>query len=87
MTIGKEAIVAAGTVITKHVTPYIIRAGNPAFTIRERFSEKAVCELLKLTNFSEKDIKENTDLFYSNTENLVVLSKLKELYDRRVSAW
>lgn len=89
VTIGKGAIVAAGAVVTKNVAPYTIVAGNPALTIRERFSEKVVGELLKLklTDFSEKDIKENIDLFYSDIENPVVLTKLKELRNRKVSSW
>lgn len=35
--IGRGAIVAAGSVVTKDVTPYSIVAGNPAKVIRMRF--------------------------------------------------
>lgn len=36
VTIGKGAVVAAGSVVTKDVPPYTIVGGNPARTIRER---------------------------------------------------
>lgn len=36
VTIGKGAVVAAGSVVTKDVQPYTIVAGNPARVIRER---------------------------------------------------
>jgi len=34
VTIGKAAIVAAGSVVTKDVPPYTIVAGNPARIVR-----------------------------------------------------
>ncbi|OGI00442.1 MAG: hypothetical protein A2Y25_11870 [Candidatus Melainabacteria bacterium GWF2_37_15] len=40
VTIGKGAIVAAGTVVTKDVPPYTMVAGNPARIIREISDEK-----------------------------------------------
>lgn len=36
VTIGEGAIVAAGSVVTKHVAPYTIVAGNPARFIKPR---------------------------------------------------
>ena len=36
VTIGRGAIVAAGTIVTKNVTPFAIVAGNPARTIGQR---------------------------------------------------
>jgi hypothetical protein len=38
-TIGNGAVIAAGAVVTKDVAPYAIVAGNPARTIRPRFSQ------------------------------------------------
>jgi acetyltransferase-like isoleucine patch superfamily enzyme len=38
--IGRGAIVAAGSVVTKDVAPYSIVAGNPAKFIKSRFTEE-----------------------------------------------
>lgn len=46
--IGDGAVVAAGSVVTKHVEPYTIVAGVPARPIRKRFSEEMISELLAL---------------------------------------
>ena len=46
--IGNGAIIAAGSVVTKDVAPYTIVAGNPARTIRRRFSEEDIKFLLDL---------------------------------------
>ena len=40
VTIGKKAVVAAGSVVTKNVPDYCIVAGNPAKIIRELKEEK-----------------------------------------------
>ena len=40
VTIGTDAIVAAGSVVTKNVSPYSIVGGNPAKELRRRFSEE-----------------------------------------------
>lgn len=39
VTIGKGALVLAGSVVTKDVPPYMIVGGNPARVIRERNHE------------------------------------------------
>ena len=39
VTIGKHAIVAGGSVVTKNVPPYTIVAGNPAKAIKRYQSE------------------------------------------------
>jgi len=38
VTVGEGAVVGAGSVVTKNVTPYTIVAGNPAKVIKERNS-------------------------------------------------
>lgn len=48
ITIGEGAIVASGAVVTKDVAPYSIVAGNPARTIKFRFEEQIVEQLLAL---------------------------------------
>jgi virginiamycin A acetyltransferase len=40
--IGHGAIIAAGSVVTKDVEPYIIVAGVPAHNIGERFSKEEI---------------------------------------------
>lgn len=47
VTIGHGAIVAAGAVVTKDVSPYSIVAGVPAKQIGERFSAPVVADLLE----------------------------------------
>lgn len=42
ITIGRGAIVAAGSVVTKDVKPYEIVAGNPAKKVSERFSSNQI---------------------------------------------
>jgi phosphonate metabolism protein (transferase hexapeptide repeat family) len=46
--IGIGAVVAAGAVVTKDVTPYAIVAGNPARVIRQRFPADVADRLLRL---------------------------------------
>lgn len=46
ITIGTGAIIGAGAVVTKDIPPYIIAAGNPCRTIRPRFPEPIVQQLL-----------------------------------------
>ncbi len=53
-TIGRGAIVAAGSVVTKDVRPYSIVGGNPAKHIRLRFSPSVIDELEK-TKWWEMD--------------------------------
>lgn len=48
VTIGDGAVVGAGSVVTKNVEPYSIVAGNPAKTIRKRFGDETINELLKI---------------------------------------
>lgn len=44
ITIGRGAIVGAGSVVTKDVPPYAIVGGNPAKLIRYRFTEDEIKE-------------------------------------------
>lgn len=65
--IGKGAIVAAASVVVKDVPPYAIVGGNPAKVIKYRFSPEIIEKLMvtDLTRLSEKSIRENIDLLYS----------------------
>ena len=42
--IGRGAVIAAGSVVTKDVPPYAIVGGNPAKLIKYRFSEEQIVE-------------------------------------------
>lgn len=44
VTIGRGAIVAAGSVVTRDVPPYAIVAGNPARTLSMRFTPEEIVE-------------------------------------------
>ena len=45
--IGDGAIIGASSVVTRHVPPYTIAAGNPAREIRNRFDEELTALLLE----------------------------------------
>lgn len=69
--IGKGAIVAAGSVVTKNIPPYSISAGNPAKVKKFRFNQDIIDELIKNTDYSKltyKDIENNIDLLYKKIE-------------------
>lgn len=44
--IGQGAIIGAGAVVTKDIAPYAIAVGNPAKTIRKRFNQKEIKNLM-----------------------------------------
>lgn len=48
VTIGHGAIIAANSVVTKDVAPYMIVGGVPAKVIRPRFDEQTIARLLQL---------------------------------------
>lgn len=53
--IGRGAVVAAGSVVTKDVPPYAIVAGNPARLVRMRFDE-ALIEALERSQWWNYDV-------------------------------
>jgi acetyltransferase-like isoleucine patch superfamily enzyme len=81
--IGKGAIIAAGSMVTKDVAPYAIVGGNPAKLIRFRFTDEVI-EILKpicFVNFSEAWIRENIDIIYKKIETVEDALRLKALAD------
>ena len=63
--IGNGAVIGAGSILTHNVEPYSIVAGNPAKTIRMRFTEDSIklIEELKWWDYSPKDLMNYYHLF------------------------
>jgi virginiamycin A acetyltransferase len=72
VTIGKGAIIAAGSVVTKNVPPYAIAGGNPAKVIKFRFSEEIIkiIEPLDLNRLNNECIIEHIDFIYKKIETV-----------------
>ena len=74
--IGKGAIIAAGSVVTKNIVPYSIYGGNPAKLIKMRFEQDVIS---KLMNINIDDIPTsliNDKLFSENlSEELLKIIK------------
>lgn len=71
VTIGNGAILAAGSVITKHVAPYTIVGGVPAKEIKKRFSDTIINEIeaLKWWDLSETELNKIKPLFFKDFTN------------------
>ena len=61
VTIGDGAIIGTRAVVTKDVPPYSIVGGVPAKSIRKRFDDETIIELLRLKwwDWSEEKIAQN----------------------------
>lgn len=74
VTLGKGAVIGAGSVVTKDIPPYAVAAGNPAAVVRYRFQEDVI-KLLEDINYFKVDNKfiiKNSSLFYNGaTENAI----------------
>jgi len=68
--IGNSASVAAGAVVTKHVSPYSIVGGVPAKVIRMRLSEPQIAALEKIQwwNWPIEKVKANLECFYEDVD-------------------
>jgi len=80
--IGRGAILAAGSVVTKNVPKYAIVAGNPARVIKFRFSQDVISEIENTDWWllSKSDLKTAIDNFpheiYSPSEGLREISSM-----------
>ncbi len=77
--IGKGAVIAAGTVVTKDIPPYAIVGGNPAKIIKFRFEQDVINELMNvdLAKIDKNFISTNIDLLYDNEAIEKIIHKLK----------
>ena len=83
LTIGKGAVIAAGSVITKTVPPYSVVGGNPARVLKFRFEPTIIQELLKFdfSKLTDEQIVRNHSILYEQltAENIKdVLSRLTD---------
>lgn len=44
VTIGRGAVIGAGTIVTKSIPPYSIYVGNPGRVIKKRFTDEQILE-------------------------------------------
>ena len=76
LTIGTGSIIGAGSIVTKDVQPYSIVAGVPSRTIKMRFPDKLIFELLE-SKWWEEDPNLLKTLSSSFTNPKEFLEKLK----------
>lgn len=80
LTVGKGAVIAARSVVTRSVPPYAIVGGNPAKVIKYRFEQPVIDKLIKLdfASLSPDLILNNEPLFLKEND----FDDLLELIER-----
>jgi chloramphenicol O-acetyltransferase type B len=73
VTIGDGAVIGAGAIVTKDVSPYAIVAGNPAQLIRYRFAPDIIAQLqaIRWWDWPDDKIMAELDSFYGPIEAFV----------------
>ena len=80
ITIGRSALIGAGSVVTSDVPPYAIVIGNPARIIKKRFNKQVIKKLLQYSWWELDDDKINLLAPYLLSENFdLFFKKLKLL--------
>ncbi len=80
--IGNGAIVAAGSIVTKDVAPYSIVGGNPARTIRMRFSDDIINKI-QATMWWDHSMKELEGVPFENIGlSLEILGELRSRWSK-----
>nr|WP_317196670.1 CatB-related O-acetyltransferase [Carboxylicivirga linearis] len=78
VTVGDGSVIASNSTVTKDVEPYTIVGGNPAKTIRKRFSDEQIEILLQL-QWWDWNIEKITQAVQILTgDDIKALKKLKE---------
>jgi hypothetical protein len=73
ITIGNGAVVAAGSVVTRDVPPFVVVAGNPATVIGYRFTKEQIEALNKIRwwNWDEAKVRANADSLYGDIDTFI----------------
>ena len=74
VTIGHGAVIAARSVVSRDVPPYIVVGGNPAKMIKRRFSDEQISALLEIAwwNWPLNDILASVDVLNQNDVDVFI---------------
>ena len=74
ISIGRGAIIAARSLITKDVPPYAIVGGNPARIIKYRFDDETINKLLEIdfSLFDKEFIEKKINLLYTKLNDNII---------------
>ena len=76
--IGKGAIIAAGSVVTKNIEPYSIYGGNPAKLIKMRFNDEIISKV-KNINISDLPNAIISDKLFAESFSDELLEKINSI--------